>query len=43
MLIAYERARVSADLPKNSLQISQWAIGLTFVMFVAVMVMTVIG
>lgn len=42
MLIAYERARVSADLPKNSLQISQWAIGLTFVIFVAVMVMTVI-
>lgn len=43
MLIAYERARVSADLPKNSLQISQWAIGLTFVIFVAVMVTTVIG
>ncbi len=43
MLVAYERARVSAELPKNSLRISQWAIGLTFVMFVGVMVMTVIG
>ncbi|MEK7632187.1 MAG: aromatic amino acid transport family protein [Patescibacteria group bacterium] len=43
MLIAYERARVSADLPKNSLQISQWAIGLTFVVFIGVMVTTVIG
>ncbi len=43
MLIAYERARVSADLPKNSLQISQWAIAFTFVMFVAVMVTTVVG
>lgn len=41
MLIAYERARVSAELPKNSLQISQWAIVLTFLIFVGTMVATV--
>ncbi len=43
MLVAYERARVSADLPKNSLQISQWVIGLTFVIFIGVMATTVVG
>lgn len=43
MLIAYERARVSADLPKHSLHISQWAIGFTFVIFIGVMAMTVVG
>ncbi len=43
MLVAYERARVSAELPKNSLQISQWAVGFTFLVFVGVMLMTVIG
>ncbi len=41
MLIAYERARVSAKLPKNSLQISQWAIALTFLIFFGTMVATV--
>ncbi len=42
MLIAYERARVSAELPKNSLHISQWAIALTFVIFVSTMVSTIL-
>lgn len=41
MLIAYERARVSAELPKNSLQISQWLIALTFLIFVGTMIATV--
>ena len=41
MLIAYERARVSAELPKNSLQISQWPIALTFLIFVGTLVATV--
>lgn len=38
VLIAYERARVSADLPKNSMRISQWIVGGAFVVLVVMMI-----
>ncbi len=38
VLIAYERARVSADLPKHSMRVSQWVVGLAFVVLVGMMI-----
>ncbi len=41
MLIAYERARLSAELPKNSLKVPQWVVAMAFVIFVGVILVTV--
>lgn len=43
MLVAYERARVSAEIPKHRLRIPQIIVGLTFCAFVAIVVMTIVG
>lgn len=43
MLIAYERARMSAELSKDGLRIPQLVVGLAFCFFVAILVMTVVG
>lgn len=40
VLIAYEKARFAADLPKNSLKVPQILVGLVFCIFVSVMVGT---
>lgn len=42
VLIAYERARMSAELPKNSLNIPQWIVASVFVLFAGVMIATVV-
>ena len=43
MLIAYERARMSAELSKQGLRVPQLVVGLTFCVFVAVLVGSMIG
>jgi multisubunit Na+/H+ antiporter MnhB subunit len=43
MLVAYERARMSAELPKNSLRVPQIVVGLTFCVFFAVLVSSLWG
>ena len=42
VLIAYERARMSAELPKNSLNIPQWVVAFAFILFAGVMIATVV-
>jgi hypothetical protein len=43
MLIAYERARMSAELSKQSLRMPQFVVGLAFCLFVAILVLTIVG
>ncbi len=43
MLVAYERARMSAELSKGALRIPQLVVGLAFCFFVAILVMTIVG
>lgn len=43
MLVAYERARMSAELPKRSLRVPQLVVGLTFCVFVVVFVGSIVG
>lgn len=43
LLVAYERARMSSELPRNSLQIPQILVGITFCAFFAIIVMTIFG
>jgi len=42
VLIAYERARMSAELPKNSLNIPQWVVAFAFILFAGVIIATVV-
>lgn len=43
MLIAYEKARMSAELPKRSLRVPQIVVGLCFCLFVFVLASTILG
>jgi tyrosine-specific transport protein len=43
MLIAYERARMSAELSKQGLRMPQLVVGLAFCLFVAILVLTIVG
>lgn len=43
MLLAYERARMSAELSRDSLRIPQFVVGLVFCAFVAILVTTIVG
>jgi tyrosine-specific transport protein len=43
MLVAYERARMSAELSKESLRVPQLVVGLAFCLFFAILVMTIVG
>ncbi|MFA6017856.1 MAG: aromatic amino acid transport family protein [Patescibacteria group bacterium] len=43
LLVAYERARMSSELPRNSLRIPQIFVGITFCAFFAIMIMTIFG
>ncbi len=40
LIISYERARYSAELPKRALRMPQWLVALSFFMFVAMFVLT---
>jgi amino acid permease len=41
LIVAYERARYSHELPKRSLGVPQWLVALSFLMFVAMFCLTV--
>ncbi len=43
LLLAYERARLTGQLPKRALTIPQWLVGSCFVLFVTMIVLTVVG
>lgn len=43
MLIAYERARMSAELSKSALRVPQLVVGLAFCLFVVILVLTIVG
>lgn len=43
LIIAYERARMSAELSKNALRVPQFVVGLTFCLFVAILALTIVG
>jgi len=43
LLVAYERARMSSELPRNSLKIPQILVGLTFCAFFVIIIMTIFG
>lgn len=40
LVLAYERARVSGELPKNTLRFPQWVVGLTFGLYVTMILVT---
>lgn len=40
LIISYERARYSAELPKRALRVPQWLVALSFFMFVLMFVLT---
>ncbi len=43
LIIAYERARMSAELSKQSLRIPQIVVGLAFCLFVTILAFTIVG
>ncbi|MFA5946648.1 MAG: aromatic amino acid transport family protein [Patescibacteria group bacterium] len=41
LILAYERARISHDIPKNTLSIPQWLVLLTFFMYSGMLLLTI--